>query len=89
MSAWPAWRAVSSSMWASTQRRSSGGKFGASAQRSSSDAAATAPLWFEVPERAYRGWDTDPKLLQMSRELLAHRITALREMARVGPEPHR
>jgi len=51
--------------------------------------AATAPLWFEVPERAYRGWDTDPKLLQMSRELLAHRITALREMARVGPEPHR
>ena len=21
--------------------------------------AATAPLWFEVPERAYRGWDTD------------------------------
>ena len=47
---------------------------------------ATAPLWFEVPRRAYRSWDTDPALKRTAAGGLQDRITALREIAGVGPE---
>ena len=47
---------------------------------------ATAPLWFEVPRRAYRSWDSDESMKSTAAEGLQDRIEALRELAGLEPE---
>ena len=47
---------------------------------------ATAPLWFEVPARAYRGWGSDPVLGTSATDMLDDRIAAVRELAGAAPD---
>jgi hypothetical protein len=47
---------------------------------------ATAPLWFEVPRRAYRSRDSDASMKNAAAEGLQSRIAALRELAGLEPE---
>jgi hypothetical protein len=47
---------------------------------------ATAPLWFEVPSRAYRGADSDPALQPDAAGMLEDRIAAVRELAGAAPD---
>ena len=47
---------------------------------------ATAPLWFEVPRRAYRGWNSDSSMETTAAAGLQDRIAALREIAGLEPE---